>query len=573
MQVLAPNPTVAAPPAPIHWQRDFPDRPPQGIRCPSDIVFAFGVSLAWLLFYNARFWEDAAHAMWHATAVSSWFFLSLFVVVLSVQALLLLLLPTRRLMLGVAGAMFMVAALGSYFAAKYGVVMNKDMLRNVFETNAAESRSLLSPELGGRFFFMGVIPALLVWKIQLPPMSWTRRLRTRVLAILGIIAACAAALLSSSASYAVFFREHKLIRFELSPIAPVSGTLGLLLDEHKSKPGPLINASGPAQRIAAPNARPLLLVLVVGETARAQNFQLGGYARRTNPELAAVDDLVYFPNTTSCGTATALSVPCLFSHLGRTDFDVDEAPRYANLLDALQEAGFDIEWRDNDAGCKGVCARVRQISYPASGNDSLCPDSYCYDEIMARDLAAKLRDLQRDTVIVMHQMGSHGPAYAQRYPPEREVFTPACRSNQLQRCSSQEVINAYDNTIAYTDRVLAQTIRILRDAADHVDSALLYVSDHGESLGEQGIYLHGIPYRFAPATQTHVPMLMWLSSGYQSRSGVAMNCLEGRAAQASSHDNFYHTALGLAEVGNRSYDARLDLLAGCRAARWPRGHE
>lgn len=573
MQASLPGPSAATSPLSAPRIKDLRGLATSTIRCPSELLFAFGVSLTWLVLYNLRFWHDTLQAMWHGTAVSYVFLASLFVLVLSVQALLVLLFPTRRLMMAATGALFMIAAISSYFSARYGVVMNKDMLRNVFETNAAESRSLLAPDLAVRFFLMGLIPALLVWRIQWPPMTWTRRLRRRVLALLGIVVACAAALLSSSASYAVFFREHKPIRFELSPIAPVSSTLGLLLDEHKRKPGPLINASGPAQRIAAPNARPLLLVLVVGETARAQNFQLGGYARQTNPELAAVDDLVYFPNTTSCGTATAVSVPCLFSHLGRTEFDVDAAPRYANLLDALQEAGFDVEWRDNDAGCKSVCARVRQISYSAAGDDSLCRGSYCYDEIMARDLAAKLRNLQRDTVIVMHQMGSHGPAYAERYPPEQEVFKPACRSNQLQRCSSQEVINAYDNTIAHTDHVLAQTLRLLRDASDHVDSALLYVSDHGESLGEQGLYLHGIPYRFAPATQTHVPMLMWLSSGYQARGGVAMSCLERRAAQTSSHDNFYHTALGLAEVGNRSYDARLDLLDGCRAVRWPRGHE
>lgn len=559
MQAFLPRRSIAAAPVQV-----------QGA---SEILFAFGVSLTWLVFYNMRFWQDTLQAMWHGTAVSFVFLVSLFVLALAVQALLLLLLPARRLMVGAASALFMIAAIGSYFSAKYGVVMNKDMLRNVFETNAAESRSLLSPELAARFFLMGVLPAVLVWRVQWPPVSWTRRLRMQALAVLGSIVVCAAALLSSSASYAVFFREHKPVRFELSPIAPVSSTLGLLLDERRNKPGPLIDASGPAQRIAPPNAKPLLLVLIVGETARAQNFQLGGYARRTNPELAALADLVYFPNTTSCGTATALSVPCLFSHLGRADFDVDAAPRYANLLDALQDAGFDVEWRDNDAGCKGVCARVRQIGYSAADDDNLCRGSYCYDEIMARDLPAKLRGLQRDTVIVMHQIGSHGPAYAQRYPPEQEMFKPACRSNQLQRCSSQEVINAYDNTIAHTDRVLAQIIRLLRDASGHVDSALLYVSDHGESLGEQGLYLHGIPYRFAPATQTRVPMLMWLSSGYLSRGGTAMGCLEARAAQASSHDNFYHTVLGLAEVRNRSYDAQLDLLEGCRAARWPRDHE
>jgi lipid A ethanolaminephosphotransferase len=171
---------------------------------------------------------------------------------------------------------------------------------------------------------------------------------------------------------------------------------------------------------------------VVGETARAANFQLGGYTRATNPQLSAIDGLVYFPETTACGTATALSVPCMFSHLPQREFEVDEAHRYTNVLDALQGAGLDVEWRDNNAGCKGVCARVRQISYHGRQNSTFCRESNCYDEIMLTDLPGKLATFTRDAVIVMHQIGSHGPAYAERYPPQFEKFKPACRSNELQ---------------------------------------------------------------------------------------------------------------------------------------------
>jgi lipid A ethanolaminephosphotransferase len=357
------------------------------------------------------------------------------------------------------------------------------------------------------------------------------------------------------------------------PVAPITSALGVLFDKNKGDRGPLINASGQAQRIGPVRAKPLVIVMVVGETARAANFQLGGYARPTNPELAATGGLIYFPETTSCGTATAISVPCMFSRLPRRDFDVDEAPRYANLLDALQEAGLEVEWRDNDAGCKGVCARVHQISYSADRDAKLCRESYCYDEIMLTDLPAKLASLTRDTVIVMHQIGSHGPAYAERYPPEFERFKPACRSNQLQRCTPQEIVNAYDNTIAYSDHMLARTIEVLRDASSHIDGMLLYASDHGESLGEQGLYLHGLPYAFAPDTQKHVPMLMWLSPTYAARAGVATACLRSQAERPLSHDNIYHTIMGAAEVRNASYDPQLDMLAACRGPAWPSDHE
>lgn len=543
------------------------------LSCPSDVLFAFGVSALWLVLYNTRFWTDSVRAMWHGDIASGGFFVSLLVLALCLQALLLLLLPSRRLMVGVASALFIVAALSSYFSMKYGIVMDKDMLRNVFETDSVESRGLLSSDLIARVVVLGVVPALLVWTVRLPAMKWSRRLRRRAVAVAGILLVCALALFSASASYAVFFREHKPIRFALMPAAPLISAIGVMFEQGKGSGGPVVNVSGPAERTTLVHARPIVLVMVVGETARAGNFQLAGYSRPTNPELSAQEGLIYFPDTTSCGTATAISVPCMFSHLSRRDFDIDEASHYTNALDALHEAGLDVEWRDNNAGCKGVCARVAQISYAEHKDARLCRESYCYDEIMLADLAERLDTLTHDTVIVMHQIGSHGPAYSERYPPEFDKFKPACHSNQLQRCTAQEVVNAYDNTIAYTDHMLARTIEILRGVSDRVDSMLLYVSDHGESLGEQGLYLHGLPYTFAPNTQKQVPMLMWLSSGYSARSRVAPDCVRSQATNSFSHDNIYHTLLGAAEVRNTSYDSKLDILAPCRGAHWTNDHE
>jgi lipid A ethanolaminephosphotransferase len=189
---------------------------------------------------------------------------------------------------------------------------------------------------------------------------------------------------------------------------------------------------------------------------------------------------------------------------------------------------------------------------------------------MLNDLAARLRDLTHDTVIVFHQIGSHGPAYSERYPAAFEYFKPACRSNELQHCSKEEVINAYDNTIAYTDHVLSRQIDILRKAADHVDSMLIYASDHGESLGEQGVYLHGMPYSFAPKAQKDVPMLVWASPGYTQRARLDLDCQRALADRTVSHDFLYHTILGAAETRDKVYDSRLDLLAACRR---PADHE
>jgi len=552
------------------WLRD---RWTAGLALRSDVALIRAVSVAWALLYNLQFWHQAITAMWHPAPRAVLFLLSLFVVVVCLQALLLALVPTRFGLRVATSALFLVAAASSYFASAYGAVMNQDMMRNVLETDPAEIGGLINFDLFAHILLLGVAPAVLVWRVTLPSSSWRVQLRQRLVFIGSALALCAVALFACSANYAVFFREHKPVRYALSPAAPLVSLAGLLSAKEKHDPRtPLIDPAGNVQRTAAASEKPLVLFIVVGETARAANFQLGGYARATNPELRGRPDVVYFDHATSCGTSTAISVPCMFSHLPRERFDVDQAERYTNLLDSLTTAGFAVEWRDNNAGCKGVCARVMHVAYPGESDPVHCPNSYCYDEVMLTDLAARLATVQQDTVVIFHAIGSHGPAYSERYPSQFEVFKPACRSNELQRCSAQEVVNAYDNSILYTDHVLAQQIDLLQANASRFDSLLVYASDHGESLGEQGIYLHGMPYSFAPRVQKEVPMLFWASRGYVERTGLSMSCVQAHSHDAVSHDNLYHTVLGAVAVRNAVYDPEMDILAQCRSA-LPPDHE
>ena len=356
--------------------------------------------------------------------------------------------PTRIGLRIATSVLFVIAAIGSYFASAYGAVMNQDMMRNVIETDPAEVGGLFSFDLFAHVVLLGVIPAVLVWRIALPSSTWRVRLRQRLVFIGSALALCAVALFACSANYAVFFREHKPIRYALSPAAPVVSLAGLLSANARRDPhAPLIDAAGNVQRTAAANRKPLVLFLVVGETARAANFQLGGYARATNPRLQGLADLVYFDHATSCGTSTAISVPCMFSHLPRARFDVDQADRYTNLLDTLTKADFAVEWRDNNAGCKGVCARVVEVSYPGGADPVSCPNSYCYDEVMLKDLAARLETTQRDSVVIFHAIGSHGPAYSERYPSQFETVQaglPLQRAAALQRAGNRQRLRQLD---------------------------------------------------------------------------------------------------------------------------------
>jgi lipid A ethanolaminephosphotransferase len=533
-----------------------------GIPCPHELTLALVASLAWLVLDNGHFWRLTAAAMSRPTLDATLFFGSLFVVTLLLQSLLLAMMPTQFSLRAAASLLFVVGAASSYFCSAYGVVMNDDMLRNLIETDIAEVRGIVNADLLAHILVLGVLPATLVWRVRLPPPR-PRAWRKRSAFVIAALALIAASLFASAANYAVFFGQYKPVRYSLNPIAPLV-SLAALLAARESPAGPLTDPGEGAVRVVPPQRKPLVLVLVIGETARAANFQLGGYERPTNPELSRLPDLFYFANATACGTSTAVSVPCMFSHLPRKDFLIEHAPEQLNLLDTLAGAGFDVQWHDNNAGCKGVCERVSFDAYSAHPQSDLCTAGACLDGVTVTGLRARLERIDRDTVMVFHQIGSHGPAYSERYPSEFEPFKPACHTRDLQRCTHEEVVNAYDNTIAYTDRVLAGQIAALREASDRLDALLIYVSDHGESLGEGGLYLHGLPYPFAPDTQTHVPLLMWPSPGYVRRVGLSPNCVRSHTAFAVSHDNLYHTALGAAGVRNARYDPHLDLLFACR---------
>lgn len=317
---------------------------------------------------------------------------------------------------------------------------------------------------------------------------------------------------------------------------------------------------------ARDNRRARLLVVVVGETARAQQFGLNGYPRATTPELAAIDGLINFPNATSCGTDTAHSVPCMFSGLGRARFSNVAAETRENLLDILKRADFDVFWRDNQAGCKGVCKRVttEDLVDHTSGDQGKIER---HDEVLLDGLSERIATLSRDTVIVLHMMGSHGPAYWKRVPDAYRVFQPECEDTDLGRCSPEQLINAYDNTIRYTDHVLARLVVILGGAGEHnVDAAMMYASDHGESLGEYDLYLHGMPYALAPSVQTHVPMITWVSPSWTTRLKLDTACMTQTASLPVSHDNVFHSVLGVLDVATKVYDPSLDIYRACRRA-------
>lgn len=523
-------------------------------------------ALLFLVFHNFRFWNETVATLWNGSFTDSLFIASLFVVLFFIYATFLLLIPGQRIFRLVVPLLFFVAAVASYSADAYGTFIDKEMIRNLVETDQREALALLNVRFLFYVLLLGALPATLVWRMNWAEIGIKANLLHRLAFVLAGCAISGAMLFLFSAHYSSFIREHKSLRYLLSPAAAIQGSIQfarrLSADPDKNR---LVDSDGTSVRLArTAKDKPILMVLVVGETARASNFQLAGYVRGTNPELSKISRLYYFNNVVSCGTSTAISLPCMFSHMGRKEFDVDLARQTTNLVDGLAEAQIPTEWHDNNSGSKGVSQRIRTISYAQRRDSTLCSEESCYDEIMLQSLAQKLQSVKEDSVLVFHQMGSHGPAYSKRYPARFERFTPVCRTNELKQCADDEIRNAYDNTILYTDHNLAQQIQLLQAASDRFDTVFIYVSDHGESLGENGLYLHGAPYAFAPDVQTRVPFMLWMSEGYEKRFSMQDACLRAQLSGRFSHDNLYHTVLGAMAVRNAAYQPALDMLAACR---------
>ncbi len=282
------------------------------------------------------------------------------------------------------------------------------------------------------------------------------------------------------------------------------------------------------------------------------------------PTRLAKEDVISFQHVTSCGTATAVSVPCMFSVLNHDNYNAITARHQEGLLDVLEHAGIDVSWKDNDGGCKGVCDRVEHITIDPSKYPQQCAEGTCYDSVLLDGLENKVRNAKHDTVIVLHLIGSHGPTYFKRYPEKFRVFTPTCDTAEIQDCSQQALLNTYDNTIVYTDYILSRIISVLKTNDLQHNTALLYLSDHGESLGESGIYLHGLPYDIAPAEQKTVPMIMWMSPSYTEHHNINRECIVKNAENKEySQDNLFHTILGMMSVTTKTYQPGMDILAGC----------
>jgi len=460
--------------------------------------------------------------------------------------------------------LFGAGAVSYYFITSFGIVIDTSMLQNAMETDAAEARGLLSITMLWTVSTVMLFPLLCSSLIKVQVMPLRQFLLHWLLCLVLIFAALLSLAASAYTELAPFFRNFRDVKHLALPVSPVSAAVSFSGSWLNSRfPEQFIQLGTDAvQPVAAKTAKPRLVVLVLGETARADHFQLNGYNRATNPALSALP-LYSFRDVSSCGTATAHSVPCMFSAMGRDKYVESVAKNSSNVLDILKRSGIAVSWFDNNSGCKTVCDRVPSEFLFNDSANPLCEDGQCQDEILLQALQAQLtKQYSTDRLIVLHQLGSHGPEYFKRSSDSQKHFLPECTNKQLQLCQQAEIINAYDNSIVATDELLSRIIQTLQDEQGY-QTAMLYLSDHGESLGENGVYLHGLPYWMAPDAQTKVPMLWWMSDAYASAQKLQAECMAQRTTQKLSHDHLFHSLLGIFQISSEIHQQSLDLFQPC----------
>jgi lipid A ethanolaminephosphotransferase len=506
------------------------------------------------IFCNTPFWK----AVYRSTAgfTSLALLTSMFIVLLAILTTFFHLFAFRYFFKIFLVTIFAINAFVVYFNV-YNVVVDDVMIQTVFETNTQEVKNILNIKILLYFILYCLVPSFFIISVKVNYKTFLKESFSKLISTLLL---CAIVLVNSVflfKQYSFFFRQNKYL-YLLVPINYISSFIRYEIKAHRQNSSDLIKITDDVKVETQKEKK--VIVLVIGETARAANFSLNGYERETNP-LLKKESVVSFDNFYSCGTLTAVSVPCIFSHMERKEY-VNSDKRYENLLDILNVANVDILWLENDGGCKGVCKRIKyKEDFDPKLKEKLCPEGDCYDEIAFPDLQDKLKDIKKDTLIVFHQRGSHGPTYYKGYPKEFEIFKPTCRTNQFENCSQEEVINTYDNTIIYNDYILKSTIDMLKNLK--VQAGMIYVSDHGESLGEKGIYLHGIPYSFAPEEQKRVPFIVWFNRNLYNSLSINQKCLLSRSKNNYSHDNIFHSILSLFKVKTATYKDEFNIFKKC----------
>jgi lipid A ethanolaminephosphotransferase len=533
----------------------------------SSWLFNLIFSVVLVTIYNAPLWRYM-QGLYPLHEQGSVLFLSLFFIVLvSFNYLCMTIFSFLKIEKYVSIIVLICSSAVLYFMNSHAILIDATMIENVLQTDLHETTELLSVSLFAYIIIMGLLPSLFIYKLNIKypnsASSYGKQFASLLIPFImvGVIA------LTQYQDFASFSRNNREFRYYILPNNYVNATYKTIKSHVKFIKNEKIKAVNAQQDSKwKTHSKKTLFVFVVGETARANNFSLNGYERQTNPLLEKMD-IINFTKTYSCGTATAISLPCMFFDGGKDEYDSSMKINPNNLFQVVNRAGVPSTWVDNNSGCKGLCdglptINVADLENKYKNNEN---KSEVYDTVMIDEIDHILEKNKNNNFIVLHQKGSHGPAYYLRTPKEFYKFKPICETQELTKCDQESIRNSYDNTIYYTDYFLANLINKLKSLSADYNVAMIYVSDHGESLGENNLYLHGLPYMIAPEYQKHVPFLMWLSDGFAQQQHIDKNCVSHKKDNALSHDNIYHTILDGLDIQTSLKKENLSIFKGCKS--------
>jgi len=494
--------------------------------------FVLLMSLVNFLFFHFPFYNFVFENVDYASLNGVFLILSLMVLMLVLNALVFYLIYYLSQYVGksLLVLFFICNAVAVYFINTYSVIIDESMIGNVLNTNYEESSSYFSIKLIAYLLVLGVIPSIYIIKVRIVKVPWKQFLKTVSLTLLFVLV-----LVFANASNWLWIDKNSKTLGGLA--MPWSYSVNLtLFYKHK--------ADRNEKEILLPKAtikdnQKSVVILIIGESARSQNFSLYGYDKNTNPLLSKMTDVHNFP-ATSCATYTTAGVKCILEHKNSDDL-------YEILPNYLYRNNVEVIWRSTNWGEPPLHIKNIQNKQALMAQ---CQGKNCeYDEILLQGLKEQILASKKNKIlIVLHSSTSHGPTYSKKYPPQFELFKPVCNSVELAKCSQTELMNAYDNTIVYTDYLLAKVIADLKSLKDY-QSAMLFVSDHGESLGEKNLYMHGLPMSLAPKEQYEIPFIVWTSAGSKGL----------KPSQTLTQNHVFHSVLNFLGVQSPVYDEQLNI--------------
>ena len=509
-------------------------------------LFAFSciVSIGTLLLYNIPFFNYVAENTNETIGGRIFLLTSLVVIMLALNFMMTylamyLLRIVGRILLAIFS---IINATAVYFIFTYSVMIDATTIENVFNTRYSEASGFFSWGLWLFIIVCGVLPALYCL-IQPVIIGKAKKLGIYCAGSLAIV--LAVALMNIGQTLWISQHDTELGGL-LQPWSYVVNTCRVISSQHDEQ----------AEEIKLPDAtitdrEKAVVVLVIGESARKANFQLYGYKRETNPLLSKQEGLKVY-QATSCGTYTTAGAKAILEPVNSDDL-YELLPNYAF------RTGVDVSWRTYNWGEPPV--HIDEYLTDTDLSDRYPDVNRDYDAILFAGLRERIESSPKDKVlIILHTSTSHGPKYADKYPKEFEFFKPVAKNIEEGEKNVELLINAYDNTIRYTDYLVDSLINTLRTMTDW-HSAMIYISDHGESLGEKGIFMHGLPMKLAPKVQYEIPFLVWISDNYRNYKPTS-DKLEAPAGQLPAvldQHYIFHSVLNLLSIQSPAYNKEYDI--------------